>query len=335
MVQGISSRACTLSGATIGDSPIVAPLLFHGGVTCPRNCAVESRSPWLGSWLGAGARAQQPKAFANAAAVEDGARPQGQRRSLTACSSSAFPRGDMSVTVRGVAVKPGFALGSWVAFADMARGGAMVMGDLVLAESEVEPVMRALQSGGVEQTALHNHVLGEIASRDVHAHSRARRSRRRSRTRSTPRWRSRRRRSGLPAAPVAAPVELDTAGVAAALGVTGKMNGPVYQVAVPRAEPITDAGQPVPASMGIATAINFQPTGGGKAAITGDFVLRASEVNPVLRELRQHGIEVTAIHSHMIDEEPRLLFMHFWANDNAVTLARGLEAALDRTNSRR
>jgi hypothetical protein len=246
----------------------------------------------------------------------------------------AFPRGDMSVTVQGVAVKPGFALGSWLAFADMASGGAMVMGDLVLAESEVEPVMLALQTGGVEQTALHNHVLGEtprVMYMHIRAHGDAAAIARTIHSAlaltKTP--------LGPPAAPVAAPVDLDTLGVAAALGVAGKMNGPVYQVAVPRAEPITDAGHPVPVSMGIATAINFQSTGGGKAAITGDFVLRASELNPVLRELRQHGIEVTAIHSHMIDEDPRLLFMHFWANDNAVTLARGLRAALDKTNSRR
>jgi hypothetical protein len=84
--------------------------------------------------------------------------------------------------------------------------------------------------------------------------------------------------------------------------------------------------------MGVSTAINFQPTGGGKAAITGDFVLRGSEVNPVLRALRDHGIDVTALHSHMIDEEPRLYFMHFWANDDAVTLAKGLRAALDKTH---
>jgi hypothetical protein len=86
--------------------------------------------------------------------------------------------------------------------------------------------------------------------------------------------------------------------------------------------------------MGTATAINFQPTGNGRAAITGDFVLIAKEVNPVIRALREHGIQVTAVHSHMLDEEPRLFFMHFWANDDAVKLARGLRAALDQTNSK-
>jgi hypothetical protein len=88
----------------------------------------------------------------------------------------------------------------------------------------------------------------------------------------------------------------------------------------------------IPPSMGTATALNFQPTGGGKLAITGDFVLLGSEVNQVLKTLRQHDIEVTALHSHMIDDSPHLFFMHFWANDDAQKLAQGLRAALDRMN---
>jgi hypothetical protein len=110
------------------------------------------------------------------------------------------------------------------------------------------------------------------------------------------------------------------------------VNGGVYQFSVPRAETISDNGMAVPPSMGLATAINFQPTGGGKAAITGDFVLIATEVNPVIRALRENGIEVTAVHSHMLTESPRLFFMHFWANDDAQKLARGLRAALDKMN---
>jgi hypothetical protein len=109
----------------------------------------------------------------------------------------------------------------------------------------------------------------------------------------------------------------------------------VYQVGVPRNETITEMGHQLPSSMGLATSINFQPTGGGKAAITGDFVLRGSEVNPVIRALESAGIAPAALHSHLIDEEPRIYFMHFWANDDAVKLARGLRAALDKTNSKR
>jgi len=254
------------------------------------------------------------------------AQPQGVMR-------YGFPRSDLSVTVAGVAVKPALALGSWVAFKQMTNGHAMVMGDLVLTEDEVGPVMQALQAGGVEQTALHNHVLME-SPRVMYMHISA---------------------HGAPAAiartvhdalaltktPLGAPTpgatpsaaDLDTAAIARALGVAGKLNGIVYQVSVPRREPIREGTEIVPPSMGVATAINFQPTGGGKAAITGDFVLVASEVNPVIRALREHGIQVDALHSHMLGETPRLYFMHFWANDDAATLARGLRAALDRTAS--
>lgn len=247
----------------------------------------------------------------------------------------AFPRSDLSVTVAGVTVKPALALGSWLAFKELAKGQAMAMGDLVLTEDEVSPVMRALQAGGVEQTALHNHVLAaspHVMYMHVSAHGDAAKIARaihdalgQSKTPLGP--------ASPPATPSAA--DLDTTGITRALGVAGKLNGVVYQVAVPRSETITEMGAEVPPSMGVATAINFQPTGGGKAAITGDFVLRGSEVNPVIRALRDHGIEVTALHSHLIDEEPRLYFMHFWANDNAVSLAQGLRAALDQTKSKK
>lgn len=240
-----------------------------------------------------------------------------------------FPRSDLTVTVRGVAVKPALALGSWVAFKDMGSGRAMMMGDLVLADTEVTTAIQALQTGGVEVTALHNHLLFE-SPRVMYLHVRAlddpvriARTLRDALGRTgTP--------LGTPAASTTASIDLDTAAVAQSLRVAGKVNGGVYQVSVPRPERISEEGHDVPAAMGVATAINFQPTGGGKAAITGDFVLLAAEVNPVIRALRENGIEITALHSHMLDEQPRLYFMHFWANDDAVKLARGLRAALDR-----
>ena len=125
-------------------------------------------------------------------------------------------------------------------------------------------------------------------------------------------------------------IDLDTVAIDQALGRKGKVNGGVYAVSIPRAETPRDHGMEVPEAMGSAIAINFQPTGGGKAAITGDFVLTADEVNPVLRALRANGIEVTALHNHMLDDEPRLFFMHFWANDDAQKLAKGLGAALEK-----
>ena len=244
-----------------------------------------------------------------------------------------FPRSDLTVTLDGVTLKPALALGGWVAFKPLRANSALVMGDLVLTENEVAPVMRALQAGGIEETALHNHLLGETPQ-VVYMHVMARGNA--AAIAST--IRNALAQSGTPAAapPAAAPsaanpatVNLDTAGIARELRVAGRLNGVVYQVSVPRRERITFMGEEIPPSMGVATAINFQPTGDGKAAITGDFVLRDSEVTPVMRALRSNGIGITALHSHMVGERPHLYFMHFWANDDAVRLARGLRAALD------
>lgn len=247
----------------------------------------------------------------------------------------SFPRTDLQVTVGDVLVKPALALGSWVAFKPIGNGKVMAVGDLVLTSEEVGPVMQRLQAGGISQTAVHNHLLGEnprvmymhiMAQGDAAKVAEAlRNGLGESRTPMT---------TGAPAAPNAA-IDLDTDAVARALGYSGNVNGGVYQVGVPRAERITDMGTEILPSMGVATGINFQPTGNGKAAITGDFVLLGSEVNPVMRTLREHGIQVTAVHSHMIGESPRLFFMHFWANDDAPKLAAGLHAALAHTNSRR
>lgn len=250
-----------------------------------------------------------------------------------------FPRSDLHVTVTGaggaVTLKPAFALGGWIAMHRSGTGNmVMAMGDLVLTEDEVTPVITALQAGGIEQTALHHHVLHEsprVLYMHVHAMGDAVAIARTIRaavalTKAPP-----------PAAATTSPasaIDLDTAAVATALGHAGRVNGGVYQVSVPRVESIRDGGMEVPASMGLGTVINFQPTGNGKAAITGDFVILASEVNPVIRTLRARGIEVTSLHNHMLTDEPRLFFMHFWANDGAVRLAEGLREALRQTNSR-
>lgn len=243
-----------------------------------------------------------------------------------------FPRRDLRVMVGDVHVKPSLALGSWVAFKRMPDGQVMAMGDLVLTESEINPVISALQAGGVEQAALHNHILGGSPNTmylHISAHGRdtviARTIRRALDGTKTP--------MDTMAAGPSAPFELDTIALARALGYSGKVNGGVYQVGVGRVEHIMESGQEVPGAMGLSTSINFQPTGGGKAAITGDFVLLGSEVNPVIRVLRDNGIAITALHSHMIDETPHLYFMHFWANDDAMKLARGVSAALANTNS--
>jgi uncharacterized protein DUF1259 len=245
-----------------------------------------------------------------------------------------FPRTDLSVTVDGVAIKPVLALGGWVAFKPTYHD-AMIMGDLVLLESEINPVMAKLIEGGLEITAVHNHLLranpatfymhvgghGDPAKmagviREALAVSK------------TP--------LSAPAAAGPAPaVDLDTAKLDQIIGAKGQSNGGVYQFGVPRWDPVIENEMPIApvGPLGLATAINFQPTGDGKAAITGDFVLAGSEVNPVIRALRSNGIEVTAVHSHMLTEQPRLFFLHFWANDDAEKLARGLRAAIDKTAS--
>jgi len=244
-----------------------------------------------------------------------------------------LPRGDLKVTVDGVQVKPTLALGSWLAFSSPGQE-AMVMGDLVLGEDEVSPVMVALQEHSLEVTALHNHVLHEsprVMYMHIAGHGDA------VKLAGALKQVIALTKTPAPSQPPSTQpaVELDTAAIDQILGSKGKANGGVYQVSVPRAEKITDAGMAAPASMGLATALNFQPTGGGKAAITGDFVLIGSEVNPVIKALRQNGIQVTAVHNHMLEEQPRLFFMHFWANDDAMKLAKGLRAALDQTNSKK
>jgi hypothetical protein len=245
-----------------------------------------------------------------------------------------MPRKDLHVTLGGVAIKPGLALGSWAAFV-RTEHGAMVMGDLVLTEDEVGPVMRKLQEGGIEIAAVHNHLIGEsprVMYMHIASHGDAVKM---ARTIHDAIALTKTPGPDAGSTPAAEALGIDHKAVEEALGRSGKVNGGILQFGVPRAENITDEGMVVPPSMGIGTAINFQPTGGGKAAITGDFVLLGKEVNPVMKALREQGIEVTAVHSHMLMEEPRLFFMHFWANEDAVKLAKGLRAALDLTNSKK
>lgn len=244
-----------------------------------------------------------------------------------------FPRSDLNVTLDGVSIKPALALGGWVAFKGMSSGNqAMVMGDLVLLETEIKPVMTKLVEGGLDITAVHNHLLranpatfymhvgghGDPAKMAVAIRTALSESK-------TP--------LAPPTPPAAAPATgLDTVQLDQIIGGKGQANGGVYQFAVVRRDAVTENAMTLaPAGpLGLATGIGFQPTGNGKAAITGDFVLTADEVNPVIRALRDNGIEVTALHSHMLDEQPRLYFMHFWANDDAIKLAKGLRAALDK-----
>ena len=242
-----------------------------------------------------------------------------------------FPRSDLQVTVDGVTIRPSLALGGWAAFKP-AHGGAMVMGDLVLLDTEIAPVMSKLIENGVEISAVHNHILrGNPATYYMHIGGHGDPVKMATAIRTALAESKTPLTAPTPGTPPA--IDLDTAQIDQIIGAKGSNNGGVYAVGVPRKDPINEGGMQIaPAGpMGVATAINFQPTGGGKAAITGDFVLADSEVNPVIKALRASGIEVTAIHSHMLSEQPRLIFMHFWANDDAIKLAKGLRSALDKT----
>ena len=245
-----------------------------------------------------------------------------------------LPRTDLRVTLAGVELKPTFALGSHLEFKMMGKS-AMLMGDLVLTGDEVQPVMQTLTQGGVEISALHNHLigtdpaifymhvggLGDPVKLATTLHSAL----------------------ALTKTPLTSPsssasqgaIDLDTSAIDAVLRTHGAVAGGIYQFSIPRGDTIHQGGMTIPPAMGTAIAINFQPTGRSRAAITGDFVLLAHEVNPVLRALREHGIAVTALHNHMLDDDPHLFYMHFWAIDDAATLARGLRAALDQVNTRR
>ena len=242
----------------------------------------------------------------------------------------SFPRTDLNVSLDGIRIKPALALGSWLAFRDMGNH-AEVMGDLVLTQPEVNPVLSRLLEGGLTITALHNHLLRSTpATMYMHVHGMgdaatlAKALRQALAASHTP--------TGAAPAAWTDAITLDTKALDSALRARGKVNGGTYQFSFPRAETITENGVLMPTSLGLATAINFQPTTRGQAVATGDFVLIGSEVTPVLTELRQHGIQVTALHNHLSDEQPRLFFMHFWGNGQAMALGQGLRAALSHMN---
>jgi biotin operon repressor len=249
-----------------------------------------------------------------------------------------FPRSDLKVTLDGIALKPGFALGSYAAFAATGTR-VVVMGDLVLTEAEVSPVMAKLQEQGLEVSALHNHLLREqpkimylhYEGRSEDAVALGRWLRASLAASATP--------MTAPSAPAASDLGFDPAALDQTLGHTGTTSGGLHKYAIARAETVVmgggngSPGMPLTPALGVGTVINFQPLGAGKAAISGDFALIGSEVAKVAQTLRANGIEVTAAHTHMTDDSPHLYYMHFFASGPATDLAKGLRAALDVTNS--
>jgi hypothetical protein len=246
-----------------------------------------------------------------------------------------WPRSDLKVTIGATHLEPALALGSWGAFIRTGKGEeAMTMGDLVLLESELTPVVTALQSGGLDVVAIHNHLVREdphVVYVHFSGHGDASSLARG--------LKGALERTKTPLA-AAAKTELSADEAQAfkrlenALGRTGTMAGRVMQASVPRAGKIEEHGIEIPPSMGMSNSMNFQLVG-EKVATTGDFVLVASEVNPVIRELRAGGFDVTALHSHMLEESPRLFFMHFWCVDTPERVGGTLKAALSKVNTRR
>jgi hypothetical protein len=241
-----------------------------------------------------------------------------------------LPRSDLHVSVGDVVLKPGFALGSYVAFTPTSSG-AVAVGDLALLETEVPAVTAKLLEQGLQETAIHNHVLNE-KPRVLYLHFRgdgdpvrlAGELKQVLSVTATP--------LGAAGAPPA-DVGLDIAAIDQALGHPGKANGGVYQISVARHEQVHLDGLLLPPSTGVTTVINFEAVAGGKSAITGDFALLPSEVPAVLRALRQAGIAITALHSHMLTDSPHLLYCHFFALGDGATLAGALRIALAATNS--
>jgi hypothetical protein len=239
-------------------------------------------------------------------------------------------RSDLQVVTVGVPIKPGLSLGGYVAFAKY-DDATMVMGDLVVTEAELPKVTDALQSHGIEQTALHKHLLEQSPQvwwTHIHAMG-------------DPAKLAAGVKAALDAtaiAPAAAPpaqqppVDLDTAGIDAALGRKGNPDGGLYKFNLARQDTIVDDGHLVPPTFGVTTTVNFQPLGEGKAAINGDIVMTGPEVQKVIQALRAGNISLVTVHNHSLTDEPRLFYLHYWAVDDAVTLAKAMRAALDATN---
>ncbi len=248
--------------------------------------------------------------------------PQGDMFKMT------FPRNDLTVKVGEVQVETGLALTSWIGFKMMGKQ-AIMMGDLVLLEKEVALVTSKLADEGIKITALHNHLISSTPvviylhfSGEGNPEKLAGAVRSAISLTSTP-------MGPLSSAETANPA--DWAKVEAVFGKAGQKKGNLLQMSFPRKEKIEEKGMEVPSYLGVANAINLQMVG-SKAAATGDFVLIGSEVNPVIKALVDHGIKITAIHSHMLFESPRLFFLHFWGYDDPENLAKGLKAALEKIN---
>jgi len=240
-----------------------------------------------------------------------------------------MPRTDLDVRLRGIRLEAPFALGSWVAFMGT-PSQAMLMGDLVLTESELQPVIAKLEEGGLQVSAIHNHVVGEVPHvmyTHIGGHGDA------AQLAKALHDALALTKTPMPSgAPAATPkLAFDRAVIEQALGRTGTLAGDVLQFSIPRPEKIEEGGMQLSPAMGTGIAINFEAALNGEVATTGDFVLLGDEVNKVIKALKSQGIEVTALHNHMLDDNPRLFFMHFWGVGEPAKIAAAMKAGVDET----
>jgi len=240
-----------------------------------------------------------------------------------------IPRSDLKITIDGIATPTPFGFGGWVAFTPGDHGMDVMMGDLVLTESEVNPVMSAVLENGLDVTALHNHFFYDsprMFYMHVHGHGTT--------AELTKKIQPALALIGKGAGPTTAPGraiegKLDTAAIAKIVGTAGEQNGAVYKITLGRADfTMKEMGATVNARMGLNTWAAFYGTD-SEAVVAGDVAMLASEVTPVLRALRARGIEVVAIHHHMTGTSPELFFLHYWGKGSAASLATGVKSAID------
>lgn len=246
-----------------------------------------------------------------------------------------IPRNDVSVTVANVKTPTPFGFGGWIAMTKGTGGMDVMMGDLVLLQDEINPVMSALLDNGLEVTAIHNHFFRDeprMFYMHVHGHGKPADLARQVKPaldligKNTP------KPPTAPAAPAAAPaVTLTTAKLAQIVGTEGEQNGAVYKITIGRDDlKLTEMGAPINARMGLNTWAAFVGTN-ENAAIAGDIAMVGNEVTPVLKALRKNGLDVVAIHHHMIGTTPTIYFLHYWGTGPAEKLATGFKAALSET----
>ncbi|MDP4115249.1 MAG: DUF1259 domain-containing protein [Bacteroidota bacterium] len=241
-----------------------------------------------------------------------------------------FPRTDLNVKVKDVKIEPALALTPWLAFYKMGDE-TMIMGDLVLLLDEVPNVIKTVVENGLEITAIHNHILNETPQ-IIYMHVGGS---------GEPLELAKKIKSVLnqtkipiqTAKPVTNKPDYDWTNVQNVIGVKGQINGNVLQFSIPRSEPITENGMEIPTYMGVTTTFNIQLVK-EKSIATGDFIVMADEVNSVIKALNENNITVTALHSHMLKESPRLFFLHFWGSDTPMNIAKGLKEGLNKTKSK-